>query len=128
VSSENFTVRWIGQVAVISLPAEIDISSAGQVRQELLLALDEGATTLIADMSGTTFCDSAVMNALVQVHQTASGQDARLLVAGSPDVRRMLAITGLDRLMDIYPTVARSLIGLLPDPPGSRMNTAITSG
>ena len=127
--SEDFTVRWIGQVAVIVLPAEIDISNADQVRQDLLRALSKGATTLIADMSATMFCDSAAMNALVEVHRKASGRSARLLlVSDSAVVRRVLGITGIDQLLDIHPTVARSLIGLLPDPPDSRVNTAITSG
>lgn len=127
--SENFAVRWIGQVAVISLPVEIDISNADQVRQDLLLVLNEGATTLIADMSATKFCDSAAMNALVEVHRKASGRHARLLlVSGSSIVRRVLGITGVDQLLDVHPTVARSLIGLLPEPPDTQVNTAITPG
>jgi anti-anti-sigma regulatory factor len=69
------------------------------------------------DMGGTTFCDSAGVNALVRAHNraTANGSQMRLVVSASA-VRRVLDITGVDHLMDIYPSVAASLAGA--DQPG----------
>src|SRR5579883_1154201 len=71
-----------------------------------------GAATLIADMSATTFCDSAGVSALVRSFRraTASGGAMRLVV-GTPAVRRVLALTGVDRLVEVYPSVAASLAG-----------------
>jgi anti-sigma B factor antagonist len=107
---ERFPVVWLGEAAVITLPGEIDISNSEQVREELLSLLNRGPAVLIVDMAETTFCDSAGVNALVRAHRraTANGAEIRLVVA-SPGVQRVLDITGVDRLISVYPTVAASL-------------------
>jgi anti-sigma B factor antagonist len=107
---EPFPVAWLGGAAVITLPEEIDLTNADQVRDELLALLNRGPSVLIVDMAGTTFCDSAGINALVRAHKRATANDAEIrLVLASPGVRRVLAITGIDRLLTIYPTMTESL-------------------
>ncbi len=101
---------WLGEAAVITLPEEIDISNSEQVREELLSLLNRGPAVLIVDMAETTFCDSAGVNALVRAHRRASANGAEIrLVVASLGVQRVLDITGLDRLISVYPTVAASL-------------------
>ena len=108
----RYPVLWIGQVAVVTLPEEIDVTIANSVRDELLAVLGQGATLLIADLSKTEFCDSAGVSALVRTYRQASttGSPMRLVV-GTPSVQRVLSITGVDRLVDIFPSVAASLAG-----------------
>jgi len=105
-------VLWIGQVAVVTLPAEIDVTLADSVREELLAILGQGAVLLIADLSKTEFCDSAGVSALVRTYRQAStsGSSMRLVVS-TPAVQRVLSITGVDRLVDVFPSVAASLAG-----------------
>lgn len=107
---ERFPVVWLGEAAVITLPEEIDISNSEQVREELLSLLNRGPAVLIVDMAETTFCDSAGVNALVRAHKraTANGAEIRLVVA-SLGVLRVLAITGVDRLIPVYPSMTASL-------------------
>lgn len=101
---------WVGRVAVVKLPVEVDISNAGQVRQDLLMAVTQGAWMVIADMSATTFCDSAGVTALVRAVRKTNASGAGLRVAASaPTVTRVLAITGVDRLIEIYPSVAAAM-------------------
>jgi anti-anti-sigma factor len=110
VPQERFLVTWLGETAVITLPEEIDISNSDQVRDELLSLLNRGPAVLIVDMAETTFCDSAGVNALVRAHKRAAANGAEIrLVVASPGVQRVLAITGVDRLISVYPTVAASL-------------------
>jgi anti-sigma B factor antagonist len=110
VSVERFPVAWLGEAAVITLPEEIDISNSDQVRDELLSLLNRGPAVMIVDMAGTTFCDSAGVNALVRAHKRASANGAEIrLVVASLGVKRVLAITGVDRLISVYPTLAASL-------------------
>lgn len=112
VSGERYPVLWIGQVAVVTLPVEIDVTNAGQVREDLLSVINQGAVLLIADLSKTTFCDSAGVRALVHTFRRAAASgDGMRLVVGTLAVQRVLAITGVDRLLDTYPTVAASLAG-----------------
>ena len=106
---------WLSKTAVVTLPVEIDIANADQIREDLLSILNRGAATLVVDMGGTTFCDSAGMNALVRAFKRASANSAGMrLVVSTPGVRRVLAITGVDRLIDVYPTAAAALA--VPDP------------
>ena len=116
MSQEHHPVVWIGQTAVVALPAEIDIVNADQVREDLLSVLNQGAAVLIADLSGTTFCDSAGVSALVRTFRRAdaSHSEMRLVVTVS-SVLRVLSLTGVDRLLDIYPNVTVALAS----PPGS---------
>jgi anti-sigma B factor antagonist len=103
-------VLWLGQTAVVSLPVEIDIANAGQVREDLLAVLNRGPATLIVDMTRTTFCDSAGVNAIVRAYKRAEACGARMrLVASAPTVQRVLAITGVDRLVGTWPSVAAAL-------------------
>jgi anti-sigma B factor antagonist len=119
VPEEHCTVLWVGQVAVVSLPAEIDISNADQVREDLLSTVNRGAALLVADMSATTFCDSAGVNALVRAFKraTASASGMRLVVS-APAVQRILAITGVDHLIDMYPSVAAAMAATDQPAPG----------
>ena len=112
MSGERYPVLWIGQVSVVTLPAEIDVTNADATREELLAVLNQGAAMLVADMSKTVFCDSSGVSALVRVfrHAATSGAAIRLVVS-TPGVQRVLSITGVDRLVDVYPSVAASLAG-----------------
>ena len=101
---------WVGRVAVVKLPVEIDVSNADQVREDLLMAVAQGASLVIADMSATTFCDSAGVTALVRAARKANASGTGLRLATSaPAVTRVLAITGVDQLIEIYPSVAAAM-------------------
>jgi len=103
-------VVWVGRVAVVKIAAEVDVSNAGQAGQDLAAAVAQDASLVIADMTATTFCDSAGVTALVRAVRTANASGAGLRVATSaPAVIRVLGITGVNRLIGIYPSVAAAM-------------------
>jgi anti-sigma B factor antagonist len=110
VPDEHCRVLWTGEIAVVALPVEIDITNSDDVREDLLTVVNQGADVMIADMSRTKFCDSSGVSALVRAFRraTSSGTKMRLVVAGRA-VDRVLTLTGVDRLIEIYPTVAAAL-------------------
>ena len=110
VATEGNRDIWDGQVAVVTLPAEIDITNVDEVRERLLSAASQGASVLVADMSQTTFCDSAGVTALVRAFRRANENGTKFrLATTSSSVLRVLEITGVDRLIDVYPTVSEAL-------------------
>ena len=112
MSQERYPVLWIGQVAVVTLPPEIDVTNADMVREELASVLNQGAALLIADLSKTSFCDSAGVSALVRTFRRAATSESSMrLVVSTPAVERVLSITGVDRLLETFPSVAASLAG-----------------
>lgn len=127
-SLENFPVLWAGPQAVVTLPQEIDISNAGLVSDTLLAVLNRGVSALVADMTGTSFCACAGVDALARAQQRAAASQARLRVATTtPIVLRVLALTGMDRLVPVFSTVADALAGpggLAPSPEDGDENPA----
>ncbi len=99
-------VQLAGQQAVVALPVRMDASNAGQIREELLSVINGGATALIADMTATTWCDHAGADAVVRAFRRAviSGTELRLVVSAE-HVSGVLGLTGLDRLVPIYPSL-----------------------
>jgi anti-sigma B factor antagonist len=88
---------------VVSAPAEVDITNVNGLLQAMQSCTDPEHTTLVVDMSETTFCDSAGVSELVQAHKRAeaAGGEVRLVISGA-SVMRLLAIIGVDRVMPIF--------------------------
>jgi anti-anti-sigma factor len=88
---------------VVTLPAEIDMTNADSVGADLDAAFAPGVGVVIADMSGTRFCDTSGIRALVVAHQRAkAGNTGFHVVAGPGEIRHVLEILGLDTVLDIY--------------------------
>ena len=106
VTNHTYPVQWMGRQAVVALPEHIDVSNASQIREELLWVINRGAAVLIADMTGTLSCDHSGVDAVMRAYQRAlaSGTQLRLVVT-APIVRRVLGVSGLDRLIPVYPSL-----------------------
>ena len=96
-------VQWTGRQAVVTLPQYIDGSNADQIREQLLWIINRGAAVLIVDLTGTVSCDYAGADALARVHDRAVADGTELRLAVIADVvRRVLSLSGLDRLVAVY--------------------------
>ena len=110
---ERFALEWSGQVAVVTASGEIDINNAEGLRDSLLSALNAGAAGLVADLTSTTFLDSAGVAALVRAARRATATEAtlRLAVTTQP-VLRVLNLVGIDQLIRVYPSLAEAMASL----------------
>jgi anti-sigma B factor antagonist len=102
------TVRWVGPDAVIALPAEIDAANADKIGQELLRATSLGAAVVVIDMSATTFCDSAGVQAIIAAYRHAGANGTRLRLVATT-VLRVLTLVGADQLVPVYPALEAAL-------------------
>lgn len=118
MSEKRYPVAWSGRTAVVTGVGEIDLTNADGLREALLAALDGDAAGLVADLTGTTFLDSAGVTALVRASRRAAdtGATFRLAVTAQP-VLRVLSLVGIDRLIEVYPSVAEA-VASLPDHTG----------
>jgi len=99
------------ELAVVTMPPEIDITNASRVGDELAAAVVPGVVAVMADMTATTFADSAAVTMLVRAHLRAIGHHAELrLVTHSRAVLRALAIAMVDYSLPVYPSLAAALI------------------
>jgi anti-anti-sigma factor len=105
------------RTTVVSLPGEVSYYSAAQVRDELMAALEPGVTTVILDLTLTTFFDSAGLAEIESGRRLAIAHhiDLRIVVPPSSPLAGFFASSGLDRVLPTYPT----LRGALTAPRGS---------
>lgn len=94
--------RRDGDVHVLALSGELDLSGAPVVEQELasIAPAAPDANTMIIDLRGLTFIDSTGLRLLIETSRRteACGQHL-LLVPPVERVFRVFEITGLDRLL-----------------------------
>ena len=113
MATEDCHVGWIGPHAVVSMPAEIDAVNAEKIRQGLLSAVSPGAAVVVIDMSGTTFCDSAGVQAIIAAYRQAAAKGTELRLVATA-LLRIFTVVGVGELIPIYPTLESALTGPHP--------------
>jgi anti-sigma B factor antagonist len=126
----RFPLEVVSGVPVVTAPEEIDITNAPELRSALLEAAAHGHGTLVADMTRTQFCDSSGLHTLLAAHKRAQAEGGELLlVISAAPVLRVLAITGIDRIIPNFTTLDEALAQTSADgpdgaPEGSQENAA----
>jgi anti-anti-sigma factor len=100
-----------GGYAIAALSGDLGTASAPALREQLLSLL-RAASQLIIDLSAVEHADAGGLAVLV-----GSGHRARLLggslrlAAPSPEVARVLSASGINKHLDIFPTVRAAITG-----------------
>lgn len=96
-------------IAVVRLPAEVDLQTAPGVRDELMVALSR-CPRLVVDATGVTFMDSTGINALVRAKERADRMAGSLhVVATGRPVLRVLSVTQLTGVLGVVATMDEAL-------------------
>ena len=92
---------------VVTLPAEIDFTVADEVTDQICAAFAPGVTVVVAGLTATTFCDSSGLRYLLLAYERAgaSGMQLRFAVPPGGPVQRALELTGVHRVLAVYPTL-----------------------
>ncbi|MGW0581392.1 ANTAR domain-containing protein [Streptomyces sp. NPDC002920] len=99
------------QHLIVTISGEWDITGAQRLRRVLEDAVDRCDQQVELDLSGVTFCDCSVLNALLDARLRALGQGKTLTVrAAGPFVRRLLATTETSQLFAGTPEDLRNEI------------------
>ena len=100
---------------IVTFPAEVDISNCTRLGAELLAAFRPGFAVAVADMSLTAFCDSSGIRHLLIANDRAGKDLAPLrVVMATVNVLRVLRLTGMDQVLDIYPSLQNALADSAP--------------
>lgn len=87
---------------VARIGGEIDLAVVDTLRSALENELDEdpGLRNIIVNLSGVTYIDSSGLGVLLGRYRRISGAGGRMFIVGaSPQVRRILDMSGLFRIM-----------------------------
>ncbi|HEV7933786.1 MAG TPA: STAS domain-containing protein [Actinomadura sp.] len=95
---------------IVKPRGDIDIATASTLREGLLDALGRCTNLLVVDLSEVSFCDASGLDVLIGTKRRATLRDITLhLAAPSPQMARLLHITGLDRSFTIHLTLVEAL-------------------
>lgn len=105
-------------VAVVVLYGEHDLTSKDSLR-DTFESLIETKRVVVADLSSVLYIDSATLAELIRADRTAdrAGKQFRLQLGTEPIVRRVLEISGLLKVLDVYPTREEAIEGRSIKPP-----------
>ena len=111
MSATRYPFQMAGCLPVVLAPAEIDLTTVGQLRAILLDWHSRGHATVVVDMTGTQFCDCAGLRELVLAHKRAvrDGGGLRLVIPAGGVVLRIFTVTGLDRLIPRFDALDKAL-------------------
>lgn len=93
----------VGHRFVLAATGEIDIASAGALRQALASAAESGAAEIWLDLSGVEFMDSTGLTALVDAQLRLTSRRFAVICPEGP-VRRVMSLAGIDRVIAVHPT------------------------
>jgi anti-sigma B factor antagonist len=95
---------------VLAPQGEIDISNVEILDRVLEEALDRQPLRLLVDLGRVEYLDSAGVSSLLRAGQAMDRSGGKLvLVGGNRFIRRLLRMTGVDRLFGHLDTVAAAL-------------------
>lgn len=108
----SYPVKLISGVPVVAAPAEIDVTTAEQLRAVLLQVAGDGHPTVVVDMTRTRFCDSAGLNVLARAHRRAleEGGELRLVMPVGGPVDRIFTLTSLYYFIPRFGSLPEALL------------------
>jgi anti-anti-sigma factor len=88
---------------------ELDLGTIGGLQSAVEERLGPGARVAL-DLEGLRFCDSTGLGAIIKLHRRLADAGGVLaLCAPGPRVHDVLAISGVDQVITVYPSVATAL-------------------
>jgi len=99
-----------GQHRVLKLAGQLTESECADFMAALKQESNSGTKRLVLDLDALNYISSAGLGALVSMHETLTKSGCRLILAGTnPKVRKLLALTSLDKLIESADSVEEAL-------------------
>lgn len=117
-AAASLSLDTIGRDAeILTLDGAFDLSNAPEFEHRMADALDAGRPSVVIDLRGVSFLDSAMLRALVKALGQAeerNGPGSLRLVRPNPGVWKLFVITGLSVLFPAFPALRDALAELTP--------------
>ena len=99
------------ETCVIAVEGEADMTTAVKFNESFFSAARGGIRQVVADLSAVRFIDTTMLNALVVGHRRMARDRGRFaVVCSGPRVKRILDITGLGQILDVFETREDALL------------------
>jgi anti-sigma B factor antagonist len=99
-----------GRAHVVAGSGEFDLHAAPELRDLLCRLIELGTKDIVVDLTDATFIDSTTIGVLAgRLRHVEAEGGSLMLVCGNRSVLRTIGIAGMDRVFEIYPTLAEAL-------------------
>lgn len=94
-------------VVVIIPQGELDVTNSNSFKNDIAKEfIDKGKVNIVLDMSGVSYMDSSALGTIISLYKSCRMSGGSFALAGLVDsVRRLFAITALDKVVPIFNTV-----------------------
>lgn len=99
------------------LGGQIDYANAGAMQRQIAAGCEQhGGRDLILDLRGIDFLDSSALRSILHLHEERERSDGTLVILAQSDaVRGVLAVTGLERHLNVADTLQDAMKMLSTD-------------
>jgi len=103
----QLSVERTDQRFYVAVSGEVDLATAPELDTVLLAAVANNPAQIVIDLSDVSFMDSTGLGVIVRTLKRTRERDTALnLVVSNARVLKIFGITGLDAVLNIYPTLA----------------------
>ena len=98
--------------AVVIVDGDLDAATAPRLHAELVLLCEDGIDRIVLDLRRMTFVDSFGLGVIVSAKKRLSQQGNSLCLVAEADqrtLRRVLEITGLERILPVHPSITEAV-------------------
>jgi stage II sporulation protein AA (anti-sigma F factor antagonist) len=110
--------RRVSGIPVATVRGEIDLSNAEEVLEAGLEgAVTDGAPSVVLDLSGVVYMDSAGIRALFELHERLAALGKRMVavVPEEAPIRRVLELADAPSVLSLSPSVEAAVAALDAD-------------
>lgn len=106
----KFTIDNKEKYALVKSALEkLDAQHAPDLKSELVVLNKNGVKDIIIDLTGTRYCDSSGLSAILVANRLCRGDGGTFVLTGlEPAVAKLVTISQLDTVLNIAPTLSEA--------------------
>ncbi len=106
----KFAVESKEKYALITSNLEkLDAQHAPDLKSELVVLNKSGVKDIIIDLTGTRYCDSSGLSAILVANRLCKGEGGTFILTGLESaVAKLVSISQLDSVLNIAPTLSEA--------------------
>lgn len=106
----NFEISHHNQYALVKSKVEkLDITSAAELKSELVLLNKKGINSIVLDLSASKYCDSSGLSAVLVANRLCKDSSGSFVLCGlNETIKKLIVIAQLDRVLTISESVEQA--------------------
>jgi len=111
----NFEIENNNNYSVVSSKVDkLNAANAPDLKSAVVTLNKNAVNNIIIDLSGTSYCDSSGLSALLTANRLCKNSNGTFVLCGlQPNVAKMIQIAQLDRVLNIQADLSKAVKELL---------------